>query len=379
MRIAILSARLPPAADGVGDHAAKLGTALASRGHDVVFISGGDASPLAGCRLKLVGAGWGPVDTMRALSLFVKHRADALVVEYTPFFFDPRSAAPFAMLLAARARRIRSAIVVHEAFYVPSHEDGISTWKSGLLALRDRATLRAADEIIVPSEERALATARALGSSRERIHVVRIGANVEPPLSHRRSVTLPATVVAFGIVAPRRRLEGAIDAVARLAAEGADVRLHIIGRIANREYAAQMALRAESAGIGDRVVFCGELPPAALSAELASAAAGIHTLREGATASSGSLLALLAHGVPTVAVQTPGNHEVFAGALQYADGAAESMAATLRSIIDEPLHAAELGSAALACYREHFAWETVADGLLGALNKERLNARLVTT
>jgi glycosyltransferase involved in cell wall biosynthesis len=380
MKIAVLAARLPPANDGVGDHADRLAGALAARGHEVVVIGAGEAAPSLNYALELAGRDWGMASTLRALSLLATRRPDALVVEYTPFlYYGARSAAPLLLLLAARALGIRSAIVVHEAFYERTH-DGIggSALKARLLALRDGATLRAGDEIIVPSAARAEATVRALPSVRDRLHVVRIGANVEPPASYLRAATTPPTVVTFGVVSRRRRIERAIDAVAQLVAAGSDVRLTIAGRIYDRPYAAELTHRAASAGIAGRVIFCDELSPAALSAVLGGAAVAIHAAREGAIASSGSLLALLAHGVPTVAVRTPDDDAVFARALRMADDSTDAIAAALDALIGDPAAAAAQSSAARELYRDQFAWDRVAGGLLEALNKERPNARLVT-
>jgi glycosyltransferase involved in cell wall biosynthesis len=108
------------------------------------------------------------------------------------------------------------------------------------------------------------------------------------------------------------------------------------------------------------------------------AAAAVHAAREGAVASSGALLALLAHGVPTVAARTPYDDDVFTGTLQYAEAAAEPVAAALSALIDSPSAAVALSTAATARYRAQFAWSNVADGVLRALNKEHGNARLVT-
>jgi polysaccharide biosynthesis protein PslF len=379
VKIAVLAARLPPATDGVGDHAAKLAGALAAADHDVVVISAGEAEPRAGYRLELAGGSWGSADTLRAVALFVQERADALVVEYTPFLYGARSLAPLALLLAARARNVPSAIVAHEAFYARSHDGvGGSALKAAFLTARDRIVLSAANEVIVPSGERASRIAGIIPALCGRTNVVRIGANVEPPPAYERVAASPAELVAFGVVSPRRRLDRAIDALALLLAEGRDIVLKIVGRIYDRGYAAEMLLRAQALGISERVEFCGERTPAELSALLAGATAAIHAAREGAIASSGALLALLAHGVPTVAVRTADDDAVFADALQYAGDTPEAVASAVRTLIKRPDDARALSARAVALYQTQFGWDTVAAGVLRTLNKERTDARLVT-
>ncbi len=116
MKLALLAARLPPAHDGVGDHAVRLADALVSDGHDVVVLTAGEAPPAAGVRFEITGKHWGPLATARAVAAMRACRADALVVEYTPFLYGARSLAPLALLLAARASGIRSAVIVHEGF-----------------------------------------------------------------------------------------------------------------------------------------------------------------------------------------------------------------------------------------------------------------------
>jgi glycosyltransferase involved in cell wall biosynthesis len=377
MKLALLAARLPPATDGVGDHADRLACALTDAGHDVVAITAGEAAPPARYRLEITGASWGPLATARALEVLRAERADALIVEYTPFLFGSRSQTPLAMLLAARALRIRSVAIAHEAFHAPGSTATPAAWRSAIFAARDAATLVNADAIAVPSAARAAAIVERLPSVRDRIVVVPIGANVEPPPAYEYRPRRPATVVAFGVVMPRRRLEHCVSALARVVAGGGDLRLDIIGRKHDPRYAARIAALAASAGIGDRVRFRGALEPHQLSRELGGATAAIHTAQEGSIASSGSLLALLAHGLPTVALRTLADDPVFSGAISYADDDA-ALAASLHTLTTEASCASGLGRAASDCYRNNFAWTTVATRLQPALCREHPDARLVT-
>ncbi len=376
MKLALLAARLPPANDGVGDHAVKLAHALTAAGHDVTAIVAGEAAPPQGYALELTGADFGPIATTRAIAALRALRPDALIVEYTPFLFGARSAAPLAMLLAARALRIRSVVIVHEAFHA-ARSGARGAWKATLLAARDAATLSLADVLAVPSRARAATLIARLPSAADRVAIVPIGANVEPPPDDRRAPSTPATIVAFGVVMPRRRLERAITAIAALTALGDDVRLDIIGRTYDATYAAEIMRLAQAHGVATRVRFLGELSPARISAALGAATAAIHAAREGSIASSGSLLALLAHGVPTVALRTRDDDDVFSGVLHYADDDA-SLASALHAVITEPRAALGLATSAIACYRSNFAWTTVADRIDDAVSRGGRHARLAT-
>jgi glycosyltransferase involved in cell wall biosynthesis len=214
-----------------------------------------------------------------------------------------------------------------------------------------------------------------LPAAAARVTVVPIGANVEPPAGYRHAPLAPATIVAVGVVMPRRRLELAVDALATLVAAGDDLRLDVIGRTYDAAYAEQIVRLAAERGIAERVRFLGELSPAGISAAFAGATAAVHAAREGSIASSGSLLALLAHGVPTVALRTPGDDPVFAGALRYADDAA-GLAPALRDLAHDTAGAARLSADATAVYDATFAWPAVAARLLHTLQIGSGDARL---
>jgi glycosyltransferase involved in cell wall biosynthesis len=370
MKIALLGSYLPPANDGVGDHAATLARTLAAAGHEVVVISVGDADPSSAYGLELVGKNWNAGAAARAIGVLHARRVEAVVVEYTPFLYGPRSAAPLAVLLAAKALRARSAILVHEAFY-PSGTAGITNaGKAWLLSVRDAAVISSADVVAVPSETRSADLARRLPWIRNRIVVVPIGANIEPPPGYQRSVDPPPTIVSFGVVMPRRRLEYGVRAVAQASESGGDIHFDIIGRTHDPAYATEISDLAAERGIAGRVRFAGELAPEQLSQALGGAAAAVHTPREGAIRSSGSLLALLAHGVPTVALRTPYDDAIFADAVRFVDDE-RSLGAALLALSTQADARNQLAAAAARCYDVNFAWAIVAERLQRAIANGR--------
>jgi glycosyltransferase involved in cell wall biosynthesis len=367
MKIALLAPYLPPANDGVGDHADRLAQTLVAAGHDVTVISVGEALPAMGYTLELVGRKWGPFATTRAIVALHRHRVEAVIVEYTPFLYGGRSIAALAVLLAARLLRVRSAIVVHEAFYKTGSAAVRSTVKGKLLRMRDAATIRCADVVAVPSATRRAEVLSQLAVVKDRIVIVPIAANVEPPASYRHCAGALKTIVSFGVVMPRRRLEHAVRAVAQMIALGEDIRLDIIGRTHDSAYAKLITELAAERGIADRVNFVGELEPQQISIALSRAAVAIHAAREGSVRSSGSLLALLSHGVPTIALRTPYDDEIFADAVRFVDDQSSSLVAALLALTTETRASNELTAAGVRCYGANFGWPIAADRLQLAL------------
>lgn len=366
LKIALLAARLPPVYDGVGDHADRLARTLQQLGHEVAVITAGSVPEAPVYPVERLGSGWGLRAAIRAAAVLRAMRPDGVVVEYTPFLYGARSVVPIALLIAARRLRIRSAVVVHEAFYAPGSDALNSALKAWLSTVRDALTLVLADRIAVPGAARAHAIALRLPVVRDRLDVVPIGANIEAPPAFRREPLRPARIVMFGVVSRRRRLDLALEAVSQLVREGTDVYLDVIGRIYEADYARTISAQAQTDGIGERVVFHGELPADTLSATLGAATVAVHAAREGAIASSGSLLALLAHGLPVLAVRTANDDPIFAGAVRYVDDGAALLAA-LREVVADPAGTAELAAAGFERWRSTFRWDRVAEGIVTAL------------
>jgi glycosyltransferase involved in cell wall biosynthesis len=78
-------------------------------------------------------------------------------------------------------------------------------------------------------------------------------------------------------------------------------------------------------------------------------------------------LALLAHGVPTVALRTPYDDAVFDGAVAVAADESQ-LAVRLQSLLGDLAARRTLGAAAAACYAENFSWTTVAGRLRRSLD-----------
>jgi glycosyltransferase involved in cell wall biosynthesis len=312
----------------------------------------------------VLGKTWGWRSTISALRALRKLRPDRVLLEYTPFLFGAVSPAPIVIAWACRTLRIPCVLIAHEIFYDGASAAVSSRSKGRYFALRDRFVLRGAARIAVPNVERRDRVRARLPALTNRIDIVPIAANVEPDAgySHAESQHGVFRIAAFGVVMPRRRYEIAIRALA-LVRNTIDARLTIIGRIFDAEYMQRCAALAEDLGIGGSLKFTDSLEPSQVSAHLARTDAAVHTTAEGSTRSSGSLLALLAHGIAVVATRTPFDDICFEDVVLHADADPAALADVLLFLAMDPSRATQIGRRALNKYRQYFDWRALAESL----------------
>jgi glycosyltransferase involved in cell wall biosynthesis len=364
MRIALLAPQFAyPKTGGVGPHARKLAEALAALGDEVLIVSEGPVVPQSGAiTVRSVGARWDLRAALRALGLLRRFGAGVLLIEYTPFNFNPRSLAPMFIAALSRASGLRVGTYVHEIFY----QEGSAAVKSGLkarvLALRDALMLACTECIFVASDSkrnRLLSIAPFVGS--KSVYVLPIGANIEPGPggTWRADRADPTVIMSFGVVMPRRRFEIIIGALARLVARGRDVHLRLVGNVFDRAYAEQCLSVAEACGVLQRVTLTGALEDIDVSDEFRKAYVYAYALEDGIIASSGSLLAAFAHGIPIVATRSLSDEADLAACTLQASGE-DGFAEAIATILDDPGRRGTLSSDGRALYEERFEWETIA-------------------
>ncbi|MCS7036761.1 MAG: hypothetical protein NZM41_08865, partial [Saprospiraceae bacterium] len=176
MHVVILSARIPPAVDGVGDHSAHLAAALLRRRICVTLACGlqQQYAPPAGAEL------WaGALEEARQrpsawASQLAARRADWLLLQYVPYAFQRQGLPWFLPLLLRNARRagVHIGIVFHEVHIRPRENQLISLGQQWIA----RQIGRQADLAItsIPLYQNMLAR---LGIP---AHVLPVGANVAP-------------------------------------------------------------------------------------------------------------------------------------------------------------------------------------------------------
>jgi glycosyltransferase involved in cell wall biosynthesis len=142
----------------------------------------------------------------------------------------------------------------------------------GVQARWERANVRHADRVVVPSQYSAAVAAEAYGVDRAAFAVVpepidlagwraRLAA-VAPPAAH------PPTVLTVARMYPRKRLEDLLEAAARLRVRIRGVRFRIVG---NGPEWARLRARHARLGLGETVTFLGDVSATALAVEYAGA------------------------------------------------------------------------------------------------------------
>ena len=166
---------------------------------------------------------------------------------------------------------------------------------------------------------------RARFDGRIRAESIPIGANlaVDPSVDRatarievraRLGVATGTTVLAFfGFVHPVKGLRYLIEALAALRAEGRALHLLVLGGFESlalpageaRAFEAELRYRIAAAGAAGDVTITGFLPAAQVTRMLFAADIAVLPFTAGVTTKSGSLLTVLAHGLPTVVTAAP--------------------------------------------------------------------------
>jgi glycosyltransferase involved in cell wall biosynthesis len=173
----------------------------------------------------------------------------------------------------------------------------------------------------------------------------------------------PPYILAVGTIQPRKNYPRLIAALARLRAEGHDLRLVIVGRTG--WLAAETLAAPAACGVASHVLFAGYLPDTALPALYAQAACvALVSLHEGLGMPAAEALAC---GAPLVCAGTSALPEVAGAAALYCDPASvDSIAAALRTALTDAERRAQLRALGLA-RAATFTWERCAAATLATL------------
>ena len=181
----------------------------------------------------------------------------------------------------------------------------------------------------------------------------------------------PFTIITVGRIAPIKRLDVMIDALAALAPTlpPPGARLRLVGPVdeTDRDYAAGLEARARSLGVGALVEFTGPVARGDIAAEYAAADVAVNLCPSGAF--DKAALEAMACGVPLVTSNPDLIAEIAAGDERLAIPAAEAapLAAALRYVHDLPAkQRRDLGARLRAKVQDH-ALSTFPDRLLAAM------------
>ncbi len=299
-RIALLSAEYPPTPGGIGDYSRQLGLALSAQHVDVVIVTGAatGAAPAAADLpiFRLPQASWGWHIAQDVAAALQQTRADLLHIQYQTGAYAMHPA----INLLPRRIATPTVVTMHDLL-VPY----LFPKAGPLRQMANRQLMRHAAAVITTN---AADHAHATGML---VPPIAIGANiaVAPPAGYDRAafrqhlgLAPDTTLVAFfGLISRTKGVDTLIEALRRLPAE---YRLVIIGGESrapdDQQFIAAARARIQSTGLTSRVLITGHLSAELVSAYLLAADVAALPYNDGASFRRGSLLAALAHDLPTI-------------------------------------------------------------------------------
>jgi len=272
--------------------------------------------------------------------------------------------------LVGRLVRMMTGIPMVHHVHSPAERDTEQGWRNLRNELVERMCLRGASRLIAVSAslERLL---RERGIAAARIRCVPNGV----PMSERlRPDYQPGEELTVGTVAlfrPRKGIEILLEALARLRAGGARVRLRAVGPFESPDYQQSVLALCERLGLGQVVTwtgFCSDV-----SAEFRQ----MHVFALPSLYGEGMpmvVLEAMAVGLPVVASRVEGIPEVVRhgeDGLLVAPGDHAELAAGLQRFVDGTADASALGNNAWQRQRDHFS-DTAMAAAVGAVYREVL-------
>jgi polysaccharide biosynthesis protein PslF len=318
LQIIQVSAEYPPAPGGVGDFTRLLSRALQAQGHHVAVLtaqlSAGD-DPGDPRRLVLPFSTWSWSMLAPLARAITARQPDIVHIQYQTGAYGMH---PAINLLPWLLRRFpqppRLVVTMHDLRvpYLLPKAGALRRWVT-------RRLLVDVDAVIVTNVADRDRLAGPASAEPDLFHthrpipatVIPIGSNVvpQPPAGYDRAAWRAALgvgdgetlLVFFGLASPSKGLLPLVEALGDLPAS---IRLLVAGGEAtqpvDQQYAAQVRATVARLGLNNRVHITGYCPAEEISAHLLAADIGVLPFQDGASYRRGSLLALLAHGVPLI-------------------------------------------------------------------------------
>lgn len=278
----------------------------------------------------------------------------------------------------ARANRIPYIVRPTGALDPGCYDSGNRWLKQAFTRLLLQRDLREAAVVHVTSDAEATSLQRWVPN--DRIRIVPLGVEI-PQFDRKASAEMfwqrfpklrgQRIVLFISRVAPKKRAELLVEAVARLRDTNPDIGLLIVGQDAGGMKAVQAAIARNA--LDDRVVLCGFLQGAEKQAAFAAADVfALPSLRENFGV---SVVEAMAHELPVLVTPTVASH-VFvddSGCGRTVEGTAESLARGLREVLS--IDRLELGRRGRAYVEEHLTWSSVTRQLDALYHECRNNGR----
>jgi len=370
LRFALDTRWIPREASGVGVYARELAERLPTLDPSSEFLlyfrdaTVRDrllAGPLGGLpNVRPVSVPYGVFSPLGQLRLTRDLRARRVDLFHSPGFLFPMPAFP-----SGRTGRIRLVVTIHDIIPLAEPRSVARSWKGRLLPLYTRLhqeAIRRADRILCVSRTARRDIIRGLqipDSGHARLRTVYNGVSERFLGARRRprDKTRVATILAVGRSDPYKNLLGLVSAFARVHAHQAGgVRLLIAGTLDPR-YPEPMQM-ARAVGVGDHVEWSGYLSDEQLLEAYLGADVLVHASRlEGFGL---PVLEAMACGLPVVCADRSALPEIAGDAALLVDpDDSDAMADAIRSVLDDPVLAADLARRGRA-HAAAFTWDRAA-------------------
>lgn len=370
----MISGDFPPMISGVGDYCAHVSRSLSELGHKVEVVTtvgatGGDflgGSPVV---VRPVVSMWQLREFQKVLTLADRgDRTCVLDLQYhCPATYGHRMLVNFLPMLTRAIRPQARVVVTMHGF----HEQGV------LFRLRALPMLRLAHGVIFVDRKNERLLGAYSGHEPRRLRFIPIAANIPPmevTAEERRRLRRElgfgeqeVVVAFFGGIGRLKGFHHLVEAVGLARTEfGLSAVLLAIGGFhedgVNRGYQEQMKAAISKKPASDWVKLVAAPPPARVSQLLHCADIAAYPFLDGVGENSGSMMAALAHGLPTIATKGPGNPPDFEshfGVALVPPGDPRIMAERIVALVKSPESRARMKRRALETTQER-SWVSIA-------------------
>jgi glycosyltransferase involved in cell wall biosynthesis len=331
LRVGLVCGHFDPARDGVADYTRRLAWQLRSAGCESLICTAHRyaRAPCEG----IVGVTdrWDALGALRAARALGGLSLDVVHIQFAPSAFGFSRAVGLLPLLLPAGTPVVATLHEYGVWPAGGISGGLRSVAWSAMERRQRADRETllltvqADRLLVTAPEHADVVRDRFADCGPEVTHVPIAPNIpvarfageDVPSAVRASLGLPPEAplaVFFGFLHPVKGLAGLIEAIAAARRVVPDLRLVIAGGGESHSVHADAAdaMRrglqdvARRHGVEQHVVFTGYLREDDVSRLLHAADVAVFPFDAGVTAKSGSLLAALAHGAPTVATSPPG-------------------------------------------------------------------------
>jgi glycosyltransferase involved in cell wall biosynthesis len=387
LRVGLICGHFDPARDGVADYTRHLAGQLRSAGYESVICTAHRYARTPGEEIVGVTDRWDVRGVLRAARAIARLPLDVVHVQFAPSAFGFSRAVGLLPLLLPAGTPVVATLHEYGVWTAGGVGGGLRSAAWSVMEGQqhaDRETLVLtvkADRLLVTAPEHVDVVNARFAHRRLDATYVPIAPNIPITQSEqgdvrsavRASLGLPPDApiaLFFGFLHPVKGLEGLIEAVAAVRRLVPGLRLVIAGGGESHSVygGAADAMRrgledaARRHGVGHHVIFTGYLREDDVSRLLRAADAAVFPFDAGVTAKSGSLLAALAHGVPTIATAPPGvldRPTEVEGVLRVPPRNTAALADALLLVLSDRALATRLAAAGRACAAP-WTWPRIA-------------------